>query len=121
MISALRLRRSGSHSNQIINMTYSKRKDITTVSKKTEYEKKLQIQLDEFSTEIDRLKARADKAEEPWHKQQVEMLQEKHRQAKQKLGELKESGDDAWEDMKEGISSAWDSVSEAIKSAANRF
>jgi ElaB/YqjD/DUF883 family membrane-anchored ribosome-binding protein len=91
------------------------------MSKKTEYEKKLQTQLDDFSAEIDRLKARADKAEEPWHKQQVEMLQEKHKQAKEKLGELRDAGDDAWEDLKEGISSAWDSVSVAIKSAAKRF
>jgi len=91
------------------------------MSTKVEYEKKLQAQLDEFSAEIDRLKARADKAEEPWHRQQIEALQEKHKLAKEKLGELKESSDDAWEDMKEGISSAWDSVSVALKSAAKRF
>jgi len=91
------------------------------MSKKTEYEKKLQAQLDEFSTEIDKLKARAEKAEEPWHQQQFEMLQEKHKQAKEKLGEFRDAGDDAWEDMKEGITSAWDSVSVAIKSAAKRF
>ena len=47
------------------------------MSKKTEYEKQLQAQLDEFGAEIDRLKARADKAEadaEPWHHKQVEVL-----------------------------------------------
>lgn len=91
------------------------------MSQKEAYEQKLQTQLDEFSAEIDRLKARADKAEEPWHEQQVEMLQEKHRQAKGKLGELREAGDDAWEDMKEGITSAWDAVGKAVKSAAARF
>ena len=82
---------------------------------------KLQTQLDEFSAEIDRLKARADKAEEPWHQQQVEMLQEKHRQAKEKFGEFRDAGDDAWEDMKEGMISAWDAVGKAVKSAAKRF
>jgi len=91
------------------------------MGKKTEYEKKLQIQLDEFSAEIDRLKARADKAEEPWHRQQVEMVQEKHRQAKEKLAELGDAGDDAWEDMKEGITTAWNAVGNAVKSAAKRF
>jgi len=94
------------------------------MSKKTEYEKKLQAQLDEFGAEIERLKARADKAEddaEPWHQKQIEALQEKHKLAKEKLNELKESSDDAWEDLKEGITSAWDSVSGALKSAAKRF
>jgi predicted nucleic acid-binding Zn-ribbon protein len=94
------------------------------MSKKIEYEKKLQTQLDEFGTEIEKLKSRADKTEadaEPWHHKQIEGLQEKHKLAKEKLGELRNAGDDAWEDMKEGISSAWDSVSVALKSAAKRF
>nr|MBN2278794.1 coiled coil domain-containing protein [candidate division Zixibacteria bacterium] len=91
------------------------------MNQKEAYEQKLQTQLDEFSAEIDRLKTRADKAEEPWHHKQIEVLQEKHKMAKEKLNELKESSDDAWEDMKEGISSAWDSVSVALKSAAKRF
>ena len=91
------------------------------MNQKEAYAQKLQIQLDEFSAEIDRLKARADKAEEPWHQQQVEMLQEKHRQAKEKLGELRDAGDDAWEDMKEGVTTAWNSVGNALKTAAKRF
>jgi len=94
------------------------------MSKKTDYEKKLQVQLDEFSAEIEKLKSRADKTEadsDQWPQKQIEVLREKHKMAKGKLNELKESGDDAWEDMKEGISSAWDSVSVAIKSAAKRF
>jgi chromosome segregation ATPase len=91
------------------------------MSEKEAYVRELQTQLDEFTAEIDRLKARADKAEEPWHRQQVEMLQEKHRQAKEKFGELRDAGDDAWEDMKEGVVSAWDAVGKAVKSAAKRF
>ena len=94
------------------------------MSKKVEYERKLQTQLDEFSAEIDGLKARADKAEddaEPWHQKQIEALQKKHKLAKEKLAELRESSDDAWEDLKDGIASAWDSVSVALKSAAKRY
>jgi ElaB/YqjD/DUF883 family membrane-anchored ribosome-binding protein len=105
-------------------MNSSKREEENAMSKRIEYEKKLQAQLDEFGAEIARLKARADKTEadaEPWHHKQVEVLQEKHKLANKKLGELRESSDDAWEDLKEGISSAWDSVSVALKSAAKRF
>ena len=89
-------------------------------TKKLEYEKRLQIQLDEFSAEIDRLKARADEAEEPWHQQQIAMVQEKHSQAKEKLAELRDAGDDAWEDMKEGITTAWHAVGNGVQSAAKR-
>jgi len=52
------------------------------MSKKIEYEKKLQTQLDDFSAEIEKLKSRADKTEgdaEPWHHKQIEVLQEKHK------------------------------------------
>jgi phage tail tape-measure protein len=94
------------------------------MSKKDDYEKELQARLDEFSAEIERLKARADKADsdaQPWHHKQVEALQEKHRLAKEKLDELRKSSDDAWEDMKAGIATAWDSIGEAMKSATKRF
>ena len=94
------------------------------MSKKTEYEAQLQTQLDEFGAEIDRLKARADKSEaesQPWHQKQIDALQERHQQAREKLGEFKESGDDAWEDMKDGLATAWDSVRTALHSAAKRF
>ena len=91
------------------------------MNERESYAQKLQIQLDEFSAEIDRLKARADKAEEPWPQQQVEMLQEKHRQAREKLSELKDAGDDAWEDMKEGITTAWHAVGNALKTASKRL
>ncbi len=91
---------------------------------KDAYESKLQVQLDEFNSEIEMLKSRADKAEadaQPWHRKQIEALQEKHRIAKEKYSELKEASDDAWEDMKTGIASAWDSLGEALKSATDRY
>ncbi|HEQ98633.1 MAG TPA: coiled coil domain-containing protein [candidate division Zixibacteria bacterium] len=94
------------------------------MGKKDDYERELQARLDEFSAEIERLKERADKAEadaQPWHRKQIEALQEKHGLAKEKLDELRESSDDAWEDMKVGIATAWDSVGNALKSAAKRF
>jgi hypothetical protein len=98
-----------------MNMSYSKIKEITTMKKKTEYEKKVRTQLDEFGAELEKSEARSDKAEDeadPWHHKQFEVLQEKHKQAKEKLSEFKESSDDAWEDMMEvfllhGIPSGW--------------
>ncbi len=94
------------------------------MSMKEAYQKKMQAKLDEWGTEIDKLKAKADKAEADaqleYHKE-IERFREKQQAAQQKLDELKESGEDAWEDLKAGIESSWDSLGDALKSAASRF
>ena len=94
------------------------------MSMKEAYEKKLQSKLDEWSADIDKLKAKADSAEadaQLEYYKQIEELRSMQAAAGKKLGELKESGDDAWEDLKAGMDSAWDSFSSSIKSAVSRF
>ena len=94
------------------------------MSMKEAYEKKLQARLDEWSAEIDKLKAKADKKEAnaqlDYHKK-IEELESMRDAAKGKLVELKEARDDAVEDIKAGIESAWDSLGSALKSATSRF
>ncbi len=94
------------------------------MSMKDAYERKLQAQLDGWSAEIDKLKAKADKgqadAQLEYYKQ-IEELRSMQESATNKLFELKNAGDDAWEDLKAGIDSAWDSLGNAMKSAASRF
>jgi uncharacterized coiled-coil DUF342 family protein len=91
---------------------------------KEAYEKKLQAQLNEWSAEIDKLKAKADSTEADaqleYHKQ-IEELRSMQESATNKLDELRNAGDDAWEDLQAGIDSAWDSLGNALKSAASRF
>lgn len=94
------------------------------MSKKEAYEKKLQAQLDEWNSEIDKLKAKADQAEadaQLEYYQQIEELRAKQEQYSQKLAELKTASDDAWEDIKAGVESAWDSLNRSLKSAKSRF
>ena len=94
------------------------------MSKKEAYEKKLKSQLDEWSAEIDKLKAKADSAEadaQLKYHEEIEALRTMQENAKNKLNELKEAGDSAWEDLSAGIGSAWSSMSDAIKSATSRF
>ncbi len=94
------------------------------MSMKEAYEKKLQGKLDEWSAEIDKLKAKADSAEadaQLEYYKQVEELRSMQDAASKKLDELKEAGDDAWEDLKAGIENAWDSLGSSIKSAVSRF
>jgi len=91
---------------------------------KEAYEKKLQAQLDEWSAEIDRLKAKAESQEADVQLQyykEIEELRSLQAAANDKLLELKESSDDAWEDLKAGVDSARDSLGQALRSAISRF
>lgn len=94
------------------------------MSTKEACEKKLQAQPDEWNAEIDKLKAKADKAEADTqleYYKQIEDLREQQQAAQAKLNELRQSSEDAWEDLKAGIESAWDSLGKAVRSAALRF
>jgi len=94
------------------------------MSMKKAYEQKLQAQLDEWSAEIEKLKAKVDNAEADTqlnYYKQIEEIRSMQESAANKLVELKDAGDDAWEDLKAGIDSAWDSLGNAVKSAASRF
>jgi len=94
------------------------------MSRKEAYEQKLQAQLDQWSAEIDKLKAKAESkgadAQLEYHRQ-IKELRARQEIAKNKLAELRASSGDAWEDIKAGADSAWDSLNEALKSAASRF
>lgn len=91
---------------------------------KEAYEKKLQAQLDEWSADIDKLKAKADSAEanaQLEYYKQIEELRSMQDTAVDKLIELKDASDDSWEDLKAGIESAWDSLGNVLNSVASRF
>ena len=94
------------------------------MSMKESYEKKLQAQLDEWSADIDKLKARADKAEanvQIAYYKQVDELRAMQKTARQKLADLKDAGDDAWEELKTSIEKTWDKLGHELKSAISRF
>jgi multidrug resistance efflux pump len=87
-------------------------------------EKNLQAQLHEWSTEIDKLKATADKAEADTqlkYYEEIEELRSMQKAASIRLAELKNASDDAWEDLKTGMDSAWGSFGSALKSATSRL
>jgi uncharacterized coiled-coil DUF342 family protein len=91
---------------------------------KESYRQKLQAQLDQWSAEIDKIKARADKADADVkleYSEQIEDLRVKQQAAKEKLAGLLSASDDAWEDLKAGVESAWLTLGEAIDRAAARI
>ncbi|MEQ8322751.1 MAG: coiled coil domain-containing protein [Rhodospirillales bacterium] len=94
------------------------------MSKKEAYEHKFQAQLDEWSADIDKLKARAEHADADAriaYYEEIEKLRARQGEMKNKLHEFKESGDDAWDDIVAGVESAQDALGNALRSAQSRF
>jgi uncharacterized coiled-coil DUF342 family protein len=91
---------------------------------KESYRQKLQAQLDEWGAEIDKLKARADRADADIkleYYEQIDDLRVKQQAVTDRLAELKSASDDAWEDLKAGVESARFTLGEAVERAAARF
>ena len=86
--------------------------------KQEAYLKKMEAQLNEWSAEIDLLKARAEKAgteAEVEYQDRLETLRTRESAARAKLAELKQSGADAWESLKSGVESAMADLREGLK------
>ena len=98
---------------------------VETVSKKKKaYVKKMEAQLKDWGTEIEILKAKAQKSKAEakiTYLRQIEELRHKQKSLKGKLQELKDSGDEAWEDFKGGAEAAFRDMKKALKQAASRF
>ena len=91
---------------------------------KTEYEKKLKAQLEEWDADINRLRAKANAARAEArvkYLDEVDKLRDQKKQAQARLDELEEAQEDAWEDMKTGIDAAWKNLGNAVNNAVERF
>lgn len=94
------------------------------MSEKHAYEKKLQARLDEWSAEIEILKAKADSLEadaQLEYQRRIDDLDAMREAASERLEELRNAGDDAWQDLKAGADEAWTRLEQAFLSARSRF
>ena len=81
------------------------------------YLKKLEAQLDEWSAELEKLKAKGKEASADLsikYNRQVEEFGQKMDAARSHAKTLKEASDDAWEDMKGGAEAAWSELKDAF-------
>jgi hypothetical protein len=88
------------------------------------YEEKLETQLNEWSAQIELLKAKTDNARADANIEFVktmDALQQKRNEAASKLRGLKAAGEEAWEDLKTGAEKAWAEVKTACHDAGSRF
>ena len=94
------------------------------MEKRDAYQQKLQAQLDEWSADIDKLKAKTNKASaqaQIEHKEQIADLQSKREDAVKKMQQLQQAGEDSWEEMRSGLEAAWNDLAVAVKSARSKF
>jgi hypothetical protein len=94
------------------------------MSEKELYRQKRQAQLDEWTAEIDKLKAKASGASADTQlemNKKIKALESKIEEGKVKLSELAEVGEDAWDTIKEGVESAWDSLKSSFREAASKL
>lgn len=94
------------------------------MNEKEAYEKKTEAQLNEWSAEVDRLKAKAEKAAADAQidfQREIDSAKAKMDAANDKLQEVKNASDDAWEDLKNGLDGALSSLGTALEAGKSRF
>lgn len=88
------------------------------------YQDKLQAQLDEWSADINKLKAKAHKAQanvQLEYYKEIKDLRARKAAANVKLAELKEASDDKYREMIANMDSMRASIDSAMKSAIAKF
>jgi phenylpyruvate tautomerase PptA (4-oxalocrotonate tautomerase family) len=88
------------------------------------YQQRLAAQYEEWKPEIDRLKAKAEKAAadaKVEYNKLIEDLQARQKTARAKMEELRQASGGAWEELKTGIEGAWNEMEKAVKAAVSRF
>lgn len=94
------------------------------MDEREQYRRKAQAQLDEWTADLEKLKARASGASAEARLQmneQIKELEGKVEESKVQVAELSETSDEAWELVKERFDSAWESVKSAFSDAAAKF
>jgi len=94
------------------------------MDKKEEYIQKLDAQLREWSTKIDELNAKAEKAKGDIKKEytrQLEALKALQESAVKRLAEMTEASGQAWEELKVGAEKAWHELKTSLDSAMAKF
>ena len=94
------------------------------MSDKNAHEQKLEAQLEVWQAEIDKLRAKADKASADArieYDQHIKELVEYQKKGQKQLQEMQDASEHAWADMRAGMEKAWNDMAAAWKDAMKRF
>ena len=93
-------------------------------TKRDAYVEELKTQLDEWNAEIDKLAAKAAQAGATGkieYQNQLDELQAKRDDVRDKLLTVQQAGDGAWEDLKEGLENSWEILKMSFNRAKTNF
>ena len=94
------------------------------MSNRDAYVQKLKAKMDEWNAEIDKVAAKADRADAEakieYHKQ-LEDLRAKRKDVEEKIAELQQAGESAWEDLKQGLENSWEILKASLTKAKSEF
>jgi chromosome segregation ATPase len=88
------------------------------------YKQKAEAQIKEWEAELDKLKAKAQKAQaegKAEYQDEINELEDKLAKGREILNELSERGSEAWESMRQGMDKAWSALSSSFKEAKAKF
>lgn len=88
------------------------------------YKEKAEAQIKVWEAELDKMKAKAQKAEaegKAEYQDEINTLENKLAEGRAKLNELSEKGSEAWESMREGFDKAWSALSSSFQKAKAKF
>lgn len=94
------------------------------MTKREEFQQKMQAQLKEWQDELAKLQERADKASASVKAQiqeQIEELRHKRDATANKLDQLQTASDAAWDDLKSGLEASWKDLKSSLDRASSRF
>jgi len=94
------------------------------IEKRKAYQEKLEVQLQEWNTQIALFISKAEKARTDGkfeYSKIIEVLQQKQDEMRTKLQELKSSSDEVWEELKAGAEQAWTDLKIVFDKAASKF
>jgi hypothetical protein len=104
-------------------ISFTPQKGITMTDKEL-YKQKFQAQLDEWTAEIDKMKAKALEAKIDAKLEMnklVAELEAKAQVATAKLTELSEASEEAWDSTKTGAEAVWESVKSSFNEVVAKF
>ena len=94
------------------------------MEKRDLYLEKINAQVDQYSAKLAEMRGKAAEANVDMkleYLNQVEKLEGKRDDLKEKYEQLRKASDSAWEDMKEGTENAWNEFKEAVTKATGHF
>ena len=94
------------------------------MDRKEDYLKRLEAQLKEWKTKIDRLEARTSQVSAEAKAElmrEIEELRRKKMVVKERLNELEKTGGEIWDTLKEGVEKAADELKHALDKVVSRF